>query len=216
MCASHASKCRAAHDSKFVGLAKCIHPGITTPDLRSSHWPGLFCLLNNTVILYTLWPRRNVGPVKSQPDLAGHLKAGHEWGIFSWASGCCPMGLPLRAGVCLLVKSPPFPSLQPLGPDARPSQISGARACRASVALHHHLMGSCHSFALLATTSPRCSGTPLWRRKGSRARTPSRFIWSTSILCNTASTVASHGAKYQPRRVNLRGTMRILAHCIDK
>ena len=111
-----------------------------------------------------------------------------------------------------------FPSLQPLGPDARPSQISGARACRASVALHHHPMDSCHSFALLATTSPRCSGTPLWRRKGSRARTPSRFIWSASILCNTASTVASHGAKYQPRtrRVNLRGTMRILAHCIDK
>lgn len=137
-------------------------------------------------------------------------------GDFLLGFGLLPYGIALARGRVLARHIPPSPSLQPLGPDARPSQNSGARACRASVALHHHLMDSCHSFALLATTSPRCSGTPHWRGKGSRARTPSRFIWSTSTLCNTASKVASHGAKYQPRRVNLRGTMRILAHCIDK
>lgn len=69
-------------------------------------------------------------------------------------------------GFSLLAPSPLPPASRARCPS---SQISGAGACRASVALHHHLMDSCHSFARLATTSPRPMPRHASTGKGSQA-----------------------------------------------
>lgn len=134
-------------------------------------------------------------------------------GDFLLGFGLLPYEVPLRRRVLPFLSRPPssLSGPMPVQPNFRGQGLS----CICGIASSSDgQMVSCHSFALLPP--PPDARHASLAGKGTQACTPSRFIWSTPILCNTASTVASHGAKYQSRRVNLRGIMRILAHCIDK